>query len=107
MNLQEITACVKGTVEVDIPDATAKGAYASDLLSDVMGHAHESDALITIQNHLNTIAVCTLVGIEVVVICHARPIPDDMRQAAQREGVALISTPLNQFQTSLALSSLA
>ena len=106
MTLEEIREKVGGTTEVDVPDASAACAYASDLLSDVMGHAGEESVLITIQNHLNTLAVCTLVGIAVIVICHGRPVPDDMREAAAREGVAIVVTPLSQYAASLALSEL-
>ena len=93
-------------MEVADEGAVAARAYASDLLSDVMGHAGEGAALITIQNHLNTIAVCTLAGIEVIVVCHGRPIPDDMRAAAEREGVAIVVTPLCQYAAALALAEL-
>jgi sugar phosphate isomerase/epimerase len=106
VNLEEIRAKVCGTTEVDVPGASAVCAYASHLLSDVMGHADDGCVLITIQNHLNTIAVCTLVGIEVIVICHGRPVPDDMREAAAREGVAVVVTQLSQYAASLALSAL-
>ena len=106
MTLAEISEKVAGKVAVDVPAAEASCAYVGDLLSDVMGHAGEGAALVTIQNHLNTIAVCTLVGTEVIVICHNRPIPDDMRAAAAREGVAIVVTPLCQYAASLALSAL-
>ena len=78
MTAEEICAKVNGTLAVPVADATATGVYVGDLLSDVMGHAGEACALVTIQNHLNTIAVCTLVGCAVLVICHGRPIPPDM-----------------------------
>ena len=107
MNLAELTQKVGGTIVVDKPDATVGFAYASDLLSDVMGHCGEDSVLISIQNHLNTIAVCTLVGVEVIVICHGRPIPDDMKAAAEREEVAIVTTPLSQFEVSVALADLA
>ena len=104
MTAEEIAERVNGVVAVPVEDASAASAYASDLLSDVMGHAGEGAALITIQNHLNTIAVCTLVGVDVLVICHGRPIPDDMREAAEREGVAIVVTPLCQYAASHALA---
>lgn len=107
MNIAEIVEKVNGTVVVDKPDAQVNFAYASDLLSDVMGHCGDESVLISIQNHLNTIAVCTLAGIEVIVICHDRPIPDDMKAAAEREDVAIVTTPLSQFEVSIALSALA
>ncbi len=106
MTAEEIAEKVGGKMEVPVDGAVAESAYASDLLSDVMGHAGEAAALITIQNHLNTIAVCTLAGIEIIVICHGRPIPDDMREAAAREGVAIVVTPLCQYAASLALAAL-
>jgi hypothetical protein len=50
--------------------------------------------------------VCTLVGISVIVICHDRPVPPDMAEAAKREGVAIATTPLSQYAAALALSEL-
>ena len=106
MTLSEVVDKVGGAVAVDKPGAEVSFAYASDLLSDVMGHCGDESVLITIQNHLNTIAVCTLAGIEVIVICHGRPVPDDMAAAAAREGVAIVTTGMSQFEASVALSSL-
>ena len=106
MTFQELVAKVNGTVVVDNPNANINYGYASDLLSDVMGHCGDESVLITIQNHLNAIAVCTLAGIEVVVICNGRPVPDDMKAAAEREGVGLVTTPLSQFAAAIALAEL-
>ena len=106
MTLEEINAKVGGRIEVDVSDAAATCVYSGDLLSDIMGHAGEDCALVTIQNHLNTIAVCTLVGCRVIVLCHNRPVPPDMAEAAKREDVAIIVTPRSQYATALALSEL-
>ncbi len=107
MTFQEVVDKVNGTVVVANPDAEITTAYTSDLLSDVMGHCGDESVLITIQNHLNAIAVCTLAGIEVIVLCHNRPAPDDMKAAAGREGVGLVISPLSQFAASIALGALA
>ena len=106
MLLNEIAEKTSGTVVVNIPGVEASCAYSSDLLSDVMGHCADGAVLITIQNHLNTIAVCTLVGAGIIVICHGRTVPDDLAAAAKREGVAIVATPLSQFEASVRLSSL-
>jgi len=106
MTAEEVCAKVGGTLAVAGEDAKAKTVYVGDLLSDVMGHAGEDCALVTIQNHLNTIAVCTLVGCTVVVICHSRPVPPDMADGAKREGVAIVVTPMSQYEAALALSEL-
>ncbi len=106
MTAEEICGKVGGTVAVPVEGAAATGVYVGDLLSDVMGHAGEDCALVTIQNHLNTIAVCTLVGCAVIVLCHSRPVPPDMAEAAAREGVAIVSTPRSQYSVAQALSFL-
>ena len=71
-----------------------------------MGHAGDDSVLITVQNHLNTIAVCTLAGIKVIVICHDRPVPPDMAEAAAREKVAIVVTRMSQYAAALALCEL-
>ena len=87
-------------IQSEFEDAALKGAYTSDLLSDVMANAKDSGALITIQAHKNTVAVATLVNISVIIICNSRPIPDDILAAAKEEGIAVIRTKENQFTVS-------
>ncbi len=106
MNIAELKEKVNGTIVVDNPEADIQFAYSGDLLSDVMGHCGDQSVLITIQNHLNAIAVCTLVGVEAIVICNGRTIPDDMKVAAEREGIGILTTPLSAFAASLALADL-
>ena len=106
MTSSEIASRTGGKLEVGTGEEPAENVYVGDLLSDVMGHAAEDCVLVTIQNHLNTIAVCTLVGCQVIVLCHSRPVPPDMAEGAKREGVAIITTPLSQYETALALSVL-
>ena len=107
MTFEEIKNRVQGTVIVDNPSAEINTAYTSDLLSDVMGHCGDESVLITIQNHLNAIAVCTLAGIEAIVLCHNRPAPDDMAEAARREGIGIMTTAMSQFEVSVKLADLA
>ena len=106
MTISEIAEAVGGKVAVDAPNAEASCAYAGDLLSDVMGHAGEGSVLLSVQNHLNTIAVCTLVGIAVIVVCHDRPVPPDMAEAARRENVAIDTTSVSQYAAAIALRKL-
>lgn len=79
-------------------DRPLAGGYSSDLLSDVMAKAEKDQALITIQAHKNTVAVATLVGLAAVIVCNARPVPQDMLDAARDEGVAVYRTGMTQFQ---------
>ncbi len=107
MTLKEVAAACDGEIVVANDETIPiTAAYASDLLSDVMGHAPEDSVLITVQNHVNTIAVCTLAEIRAILICHGRDIPGAMLDVARREGVALLRTPLDQFHASCRLAGL-
>jgi len=86
-------------------DTAVTGGYTSDLLSDVMGNACEGDILITIQGHKNTVAVAQLGGLPAILLCNGRTATDDMLAAADREGIAIFSTNLNQFLSSHRLAS--
>ena len=74
--------------------------YTSDLLSDVMANAEEGAALVTIQAHKNSVAVASLAGCPMIIICNNRPIPDEMTQAAAEEEIAVYRSETNQFQIS-------
>ncbi len=101
MKLRDIIkACSLEPVCVPDEEAEIQAAYTSDLLSDVMAHCPEKAVLITVQNHKNTVAVCTLVGAPAILIVHRREIPVEGREAAAREGVALLQTSDCQFVAS-------
>jgi hypothetical protein len=101
MKISEIPNLINGEfISDEYDDDVIECAYTSNLLSDVMAHAKEGGALITIQAHKNTVAVATLVNVTVIIICNSRPIPDDMTEAAKNEGIALIRTTENQFTVS-------
>ena len=106
MKFGEIAERLGGTTVVENNEGEITSAYTSDLLSDVMGHCGDESVLITIQNHLNAIAVCTLAGIEGIVLCHDRQPPEDMVEAARREGIGIMTTSLSQFEASVKLADL-
>lgn len=81
-------------------DGAIGGGFTSDLLSDVMGKATAGDVLITIQAHRNSVAVAALAGIKAIVVCSNRPVPEDMLGAARDEGIAIFTSPENQFTVS-------
>ena len=82
-------------------DTEISAAFTSDLLSDVMAHAAENSVLITIQAHLNTVAVASLAGIRAILACSSRPVPADMLEAARKQQIAIYRTPLNQIDASV------
>jgi hypothetical protein len=93
-------------LETSDPDALLLDAYTSDLLSDVIAHAPDGSVLITIQAHANTVAVATLAGIRAILVCRDRPIPPDMREAAKKEHVAVVTAPVSQYEASWRIHAL-
>lgn len=85
------------TLQETYEDREITGAYTSDLLSDVMANAHDSDLIITIQSHSNTVAVASLVGAAGILLCNSRPVPEDMINAAAREEVGILRSDESQF----------
>lgn len=101
MKLTYVTETM-GYRELVFPDKTAAvhAAFTSDLLSDVMGNAPDNSILITVQGHKNTVAVASLAGIQAIVLCSKRSAPEEMTDAALREGIAVFSTSDDQFTAS-------
>ena len=94
-----------GILHDEFEDAEIFGAYTSDLLSDVLANS-KSNVLITIQAHINTVAVATVVNIAAIIICNSRPVPEDMLAAAKEHGIAILLSRENQYVVSGKLYSL-
>ena len=75
-----------------------KGAYVSDLLSDVMGHAKDGDIWITLQSHMNIIAVAGLKELAGIIIVGDRPVQADVMQRAESENITILMTPFTAFE---------
>jgi hypothetical protein len=92
LGFTELTPEVAGRRDADI----ARG-YASDLLSDVLAHAPEGGLLVTLQVHLNVIAVASHAEMAAVVFAGGRRPEDDVLAKAVAEGLALYSSPADTF----------
>lgn len=74
-----------------------EGGYASDLLSCAMRGAKKDFLWVTLQSHVNVVAVASLMDLAGVIITEGnRPSPETIAQA-EKEGVTLLLTPQNTF----------
>ena len=99
MTVADLARLVDGSV-AGPADAGARlvlGGYASDLLSDVMAHAQDGDAWITLQRHVNIVAVAQLKNLAAIVIVNGRAPEADTPARAAEQGVAIVMTPLPAF----------
>jgi hypothetical protein len=73
------------------------GGYASDLLSDVIGHGRKGDVWVTMQVHPNIVAVAVLKDLAGIVLVNGRePAPETLEQAV-REKVPLLGARSGAF----------
>ncbi len=92
LGFAELTPEVSGAKDSDV----TRG-YASDLLSDVLAHAPAGGLLVTLQVHLNVIAVASHAELAAVVFAGGRKPEDDVLAKAAAEGLALFSSPADTF----------
>lgn len=86
------------TPALDPEGIEIKGAYVSDMLSDVMGNAKPEQAWITIMKHLNVIAVASMTGVPAIVFSNG-VVPDAaVIEKALEESVCLITSPKSTFE---------
>ena len=72
-----------------IEEADVTRGYASDLLSDVLAHAPEGGLLVTLQVHLNVIAVASHAELAAVVFAGGRQPEADVVAKAAAEDIIL------------------
>jgi hypothetical protein len=100
MRLQEVVERL--SLELKTPDADlnreVKGGYASDLLSDVIGNSREGFLWVTIQVHLNIVAVASLKGLSGIILANGRTPDEDTLRKASTEDIPILTSPLPVFE---------
>lgn len=97
MRLSEIVEKLRlKTVHLaDDPEITA--GYVGDLLSIVMRSAKQGSIWLTVQSHVNIVAVATLTGARAIVLCEGLDFPEDTVEKAREEGISLLSSHESSF----------
>lgn len=79
-------------------DGEIQYGYACDLLSEVMGKAKPNTVWLTVQSHINVIAVAVITGIRAIILCNDHTFDEETIQRAKNEKIALFKTKLNTFE---------
>ena len=103
MNLRQIIDQLNLTILTergDFAEIMPTGGYSSDLLSCVMAGAKKGHLWITLQAHLNIVAVAALNEVAAIIITeNAQPDAVSIAKANQ-QGVILLSTPKSTYEIS-------
>ncbi len=72
--------------------------YTCDLLSWVMGHGQEGMAWVTVQTHMNVIAVALLSDMACVIMPEDIEMEQESLDKAQNEGMCVLQTSLSGYE---------
>jgi predicted transcriptional regulator len=99
MKLSELVAKLGLTVYCgeNLLDREVSGGYVSDLLSDVMGHAVEGECWITLQSHLNVIAIASLKELSAIILVKNIQAEENVITKAEEEEVPVLGTSDSTF----------
>lgn len=75
-----------------------KGAYISDLLSDVIGNATDGMIWITIQTHVNVIAVASLKELSAIILPREMMPETDTVFRSNEENIPVLGTNKSTFE---------
>lgn len=101
MNLQTIIDKLQLTVlsnSRDFASITPNGGYASDLLSCVMAGAKNGNIWVTLQAHMNIVAVAAMLDVTAVIITEDAKPDSATIVKANEQGVILLSTPKASYE---------
>ena len=101
MTLQEVIDQLNLNVltqPANFSEVTPTGGYTSDLLSCVMAGAKKGTVWVTLQAHLNIVAVAALLEMSAVIITEGAQPEVETIQKANEEGITLLSTDKQSFE---------
>ena len=98
INLKDIVQKLDLEVISGNIDKEVSTGYSSDLLSDVIANAQKDNIWITLQTHLNIVAVANLQELAGIILVNGRQ-PDKVTlKKAQEENITLLLTKLPTFE---------
>lgn len=107
MTVKEVSTAL-GLTEWNMADEgrEVEGVYAGDLLSWVMGHAEESNALVTIMSNLNVLAVASLLDLSCVILTEGVTPDKEFMNTAKDKGINVFSTKMTTYEACVKLSGI-
>lgn len=99
MTLSEIAEKLSLSVQTagENLDREVTGGYASDLLSCVMAKARKGNVWVTLQSHLNIVAVAALLDLAGIIVTEGKSLDATTLQRANEKGIPILTTPHTTF----------
>lgn len=99
MTLQRIMEELSLSVQAagDKLDTEVTAGYASDLLSCVMAKARQGNVWVTLQSHLNIVAVASLLQLAGIIVTEGMSPDAATLKKANEEGIPILTTSQTTF----------
>ncbi|MDD2521265.1 MAG: DRTGG domain-containing protein [Anaerolineaceae bacterium] len=105
MNIGEIAELVEGKIlSICNKDLEVRGAFAGDLMSDVLATIKPEAILITALNNPQIIRTALIADARLVILARGKLPSLDMIELSNSEGMPLIISPLGLFELSARLA---
>ena len=98
INLKDIVKKLGLKVVSGDVDREVSAGYSSDLLSDVIANAQKDNIWITLQTHINIVAVANLKELAGIILVNGRQPEEATFKKAQQENITLMLTELSTFE---------
>lgn len=108
MNILDIVKQLELEVIAGYEDenAVVDGVYIGDLLSIVMSKAKSKDLWITVQTHINVVAIATLVELSGVIVVEGMEIDEETINKANEEKIPIFRTKLSAYEVACKLNNM-
>ncbi|MCQ4636802.1 AraC family transcriptional regulator [Anaerovorax odorimutans] len=98
MKVKELAQSLGAQLLTSGGDAEVTGVYACDLLSRVMSGCEEGNAWITVQTHLNVLAVAELDEASCIIVPEGITVEAGTAEKAEEQGIAILSSEMTTYE---------
>jgi predicted transcriptional regulator len=106
MNIQDLSRIVNGTLVTDTSDLRriAKGAFAADLMSDVLASIQPEAVLVTGLCNPQVVRTAHMADVTAIILVRGKKAPAETIDLANAEEIPIISTPFGMFEACVRLN---
>jgi predicted transcriptional regulator len=106
MNIQDLSTIVNGTLITHTSDLrrVAKGAFAADLMSDVLASIQPEAVLVTGLCNPQVVRTAHMADVTAIILVRGKNAPEETIALANEEEIPIISTPFGMFEACVRLN---
>ena len=101
MTLDQIAQSLSLTLltrEQDLKQIIPSAGYTSDMLSCVMSGAPRQGVWVTLQAHVNIVAVAALLDLSAIIVTEGALVDEATIDKANEKNITIFSTPMQSFE---------